>query len=96
MPKTLSAFLLSIFLLFIGTCGSTGSRYQGVGCYSEGLAPVQAQSGQRAFVNEQQLWIIPSRMEDAKELQGGKATVQQTAYGDSSIDVANGYKRPQQ
>lgn len=77
MLKTLSALLLSIFLLFIGTCGSTGSRYQSVGCYSKGFAPVQARSGQRAFVNERQLWIVPSRIEDAKELQGGKTTVRQ-------------------
>lgn len=77
MLKAIIVTLLSVFLLSLGACGSQGPRYQNVRSYSEGLAPVQAQSGRWGFVNEHQQWVIPPRFEDAREFQGGRAAVRQ-------------------
>lgn len=77
MLKSLITALLSVSLLFIGACGSPGPKYRNVRSYSEGLAPVQAQSGKWGFINERQDWVIQPRFDDAKEFQGGKAAVRQ-------------------
>ena len=77
MFKALITALLSVSLLSIGACGSSGPKYHNVRSYSEGLAPVQAQSGKWGFINERQDWVIQPRFDDAKEFQGGKAAVRQ-------------------
>lgn len=77
MLRTLFTALLSISLLTIGACGSSGPKYRNVRSYSEGLAPVQTQSGKWGFVNERQEWVIQPRFDDAKEFQGEKAAVRQ-------------------
>lgn len=78
MKKTTPlAFLVSLSLLTLNACESSGPRYRNVRSYSEGLAPVQASSGRWGFINERQQWIIEPRFEDAKEFQGGRAAVRQ-------------------
>lgn len=77
MFKKFITTLLSVSLLFVGACGSPGPKYRNVRSYSEGLAPVQTQSGKWGFINERQDWVIQPRFDDAKEFQGGKAAVRQ-------------------
>lgn len=78
MFKALITALLSVSLLAIGACGSSGPKYRNVRSYSEGLAPVQAQNSKWGFINERQEWVIQPRFDDAKEFQGGKAAVRQS------------------
>lgn len=67
-------FAVFTFSLFtVSGCQSTGPKYQNVRSYSEGLAPVQTNSGKWGFINERQQMVIAPRFEDAKEFQGGKA-----------------------
>lgn len=73
MFKMFSVAVLSISLLMLGGCQSTGPKYQNVRSYSEGLAPVQVSNGKWGFINEQQQWVIQPKFEDAKEFQNGKA-----------------------
>lgn len=81
MPKTkiILAALLSLSFLSLTACGSTGPKYRNVRSFSEGLAPVQAQTGRWGFINERQEWAIQPRFNDAKEFQGGKAAVRQNS-----------------
>lgn len=73
MRKVLTAAALSISLLSISGCQSTGPKYQNVRSYSEGLAAVQSNSGKWGYINESQQWVIPAKYDDAKEFQGGRA-----------------------
>jgi len=78
--KILLTALLSLPLLSLTACGSSGPKYRNVRSFSEGLAPVQAQTGRWGFINEWQEWqewIIQTRFEDAREFQSGKAAVRQ-------------------
>lgn len=77
MLKTLFTALLSLSLLALTACESTGPKYRNVRSFSEGLAPVQAPSGKWGFINEHQQWVIQPRFEDAREFQGSKAAVRQ-------------------
>ena len=76
-PKIILAALLSFSLLSLTACSSPGPKYKNVRSFSEGLAPVQAQTGRWGFINERQEWVIQPRFEDAREFQGGKAAVRQ-------------------
>ncbi|MEI7612182.1 MAG: WG repeat-containing protein [Betaproteobacteria bacterium] len=73
MPKIIITVLLSLSLLTLPACGTSGPKYRNVRAYSEGLAPVQTQGGRWGFVNEKQEWVIQPKFEDAREFQGGKA-----------------------
>jgi len=64
-------------LLTLTACESAGPRYRNVRSFSEGLAPVQANSERWGFVNERQQWVIQPKFEDAKKLQGGKSAARQ-------------------
>jgi len=75
--KPLATVILTVSLLVLGACGSTGPKYRNVGSYSEGLAPVQASAGRWGFINERQEWVIQPRFEDARAFQAGKAAVKQ-------------------
>lgn len=77
MLKKLIVALLSLSVLTLNACGTSGPKYRNVRSYSEGLAPVQTQGGRWGFINEKQEWVIQPRFEDAKEFQGGKAAVRQ-------------------
>ncbi|MBH2018270.1 MAG: WG repeat-containing protein [Burkholderiales bacterium] len=77
--KIILTALLSFSLLSLTACGSPGPKYKNVRSFSEGLAPVQAQTGRWGFINERQEWVIQPRFEDAKEFQGGKAAVRQNS-----------------
>ena len=79
MLKAILAALLSLSLLSLTACGSSGAKYRNVRSFSEGLAPVQAQSGRWGFINERQEWVIQPRFEEAREFQGGKAAVRQNS-----------------
>ena len=68
---------LSLLLLPLTACQSTGPKYRSVRAFSEGLAPVQAQSGRWGFINERQEWVIQPRFDDAREFQGNRAAVKQ-------------------
>jgi hypothetical protein len=73
MFKKFAVAALSVSLLTLTGCQTTGPKYQNVRSYSEGLAPVQTTGGKWGFINEKQQWVIPARFEDAKEFKGGKA-----------------------
>ncbi len=73
MLKKFAVAALSISLLTLGGCKSTGPKYQNVRSYSEGLAPVQVSNGKWGFINEKQQWVIQPKFEDAQEFQNGKA-----------------------
>ena len=75
MLKKFFIAALSISLLTLGGCGSSGPKYQNVRSFSEGLAPVQASGGKWGYINERQQFVIPPRFDDAKEFQSGKAAV---------------------
>lgn len=77
MFKVIFTVLFSISVLSLTACGSGGPKYRNVRSFSEGLAPVQAQSGRWGFINERQQWVIEPRFEDAREFQGSKAAVRQ-------------------
>ncbi len=77
MLKKLIAALLSLSVLTLNACGTSGPKYRNVRSYSEGLAPVQTQGGRWGFVNEKQEWIIQPKFEDAKEFKDGRAAVRQ-------------------
>jgi hypothetical protein len=77
MLKKLLVLMWPAFFLVLGGCQSPGPKYQNVGSYSEGLAPVQANSGKWGYINERQVWAIPAKFEYAKEFKGGKAAVKQ-------------------
>ena len=77
MIKKLLVLAISIALLFLTGCQTTGPKYKNVGSYSDGLAPVQISNGKWGYVNERQSWVITARFEDAKEFSGGKAAVKQ-------------------
>lgn len=74
-----ASLCLCILLLPLTACQSTGPKYRNVRSFSEGLAPVQAQSGRWGFINERQEWVIQPRFDEAKEFQDGKAAVRQNA-----------------
>lgn len=77
MLKTILTTILSLFLLSLTACGSSGPKYRNVHSFSEGLAAVQIQSGRWGFMNERQQWVIQPRFEDARDFQGNRAAVQQ-------------------
>ncbi|MDD2882952.1 MAG: WG repeat-containing protein [Rhodoferax sp.] len=77
MLKKLLVIAISASLLVLGGCQSTGPKYQNVGSYSEGLAPVQSSNGKWGYINERQGWVIPAKFEEAKEFKGGRAAVKQ-------------------
>ncbi|WP_426166328.1 WG repeat-containing protein [Polaromonas sp. DSP2-3-2b2] len=77
--KPVAIAVLTVALFGLTACGSTGPKYRNVRSFSEGLAPVQAQTGRWGFINERQEWVIAPRFEDAKEFQGGKAAVRQNS-----------------
>lgn len=75
MLKKTFIFLFPLSLLLLSACESTGPRYRNVGSFSEGLAPVQAQTGRWGFINERQKWVIQPQFEDAREFKDSKAAV---------------------
>lgn len=77
--KITLAILLPICFLVLTACGSTGPKYRNARSFSEGLAPVQAQTGRWGFINERQEWTIQPRFDDVREFQGGKAAVRQNS-----------------
>lgn len=77
MLKTILTVLLSMSFLALTACDTAGPKYRNVRSFSEGLAPVQAQSGKWGFINERQEWAIQPHFEDAREFQGSKAAVRQ-------------------
>lgn len=77
MLKKLITALLSLSLLTLSACGSSGPKYRNVRSYNEGLAPVQSTNGRWGYVDEQQRWVIQPRFEDAQEFKGGRAAARQ-------------------
>jgi len=77
MLKKLFTALLTLSLLTISACSTSGPKYRNVRAYSEGLAPVQTQGGRWGFVNQKQEWVIQPRFEDAREFKDGRAAVRQ-------------------
>lgn len=75
--RLILSLCLCIALLPLTACQSTGPKYRNVRSFSEGLAPVQAQSGRWGFINERQEWVIQPRFDEAREFQSGKAAVRQ-------------------
>ncbi len=73
MLKKLAVAVLSITLLLVGGCGSTGPKYLDVHSYSEGLAAAQSSNGKWGFVDENQEWVIEPQFEDVRDFQRGKA-----------------------
>lgn len=77
MRKILLVLFLSASVVTLTACDTAGPKYRNVRSFSEGLAPVQAQSGKWGFINERQEWAIQPHFEDAREFQGSKAAVRQ-------------------
>lgn len=77
MTSTYRITLSALAIALLSACASPGPQYRNVGKYSEGLAPVQAQSGKWGFINQQQQWVIQPRFDEAKEFQDGKAAAKQ-------------------
>ncbi len=77
MLKTIFTAILSLSLFALTACDSPGPKYRNVRSFSEGMAPVQAQSGKWGFINERQEWVIQPRFQDAHEFQSSKAAVRQ-------------------
>lgn len=77
MTKLITAALISLSLLTLTACESSGPKYRNVRAYSEGLAPVQSPNGRWGYINEQQHWVIQPRFEDAQEFKGGRAAARQ-------------------
>ncbi len=65
--------LLTASLLSLGGCAASGPRYQEVGSFNEGLAPVQAANGRWGFINESQRLVIPARFEEVRDFENGRA-----------------------
>ncbi|MDZ7937400.1 MAG: WG repeat-containing protein [Rhodoferax sp.] len=77
MTYTYRITISALAIALLGACAAPGPQYRNVGKYSEGLAPVQAQSGKWGFINQQQQWGIQPRFDEAKEFQDGKAAAKQ-------------------
>ena len=77
MSRPLCAALAAISLSILAACSAPGPQYRQVGQFSEGLAPVQAPSGQWGYINPRQQWVITPRFEEAREFQGGRAAAKQ-------------------
>ena len=75
MRRIWFVLLVSVSALGFTACESPGPKYRNVRSFREGLAPVQAQSGQWGYINSQQQWVIPPQFEEAREFQDGKAAV---------------------
>jgi hypothetical protein len=73
MRRVLVAVVLSLSIIGMAGCQTTGPKYQNVRSYSEGLAAVQVGNGKWGFVNEKQTWVIPAKFEDAGAFKDGKA-----------------------
>ena len=77
MKNTFRAVTTALAIFLLGACATPGPQYSNVGKFSEGLAPVQAQSGKWGFVNQRQQWVIAPRFDEAREFQDGKAATKQ-------------------
>ena len=77
MKKTFRVVTTALAISLLGACAASGPQYRNVGKSSEGLAPVQAQSGKWGFVNQRQQWVIAPRFDEAREFQDGKAATKQ-------------------
>lgn len=75
MFKAIAIALLSLSLAGLAGCDSPGPRYKNVSSFSEGLAAVQGNNGRWGFINQNQVVVIPSRFEEAKEFKDGRAAV---------------------
>jgi hypothetical protein len=56
MRNTLFVGATALFIALLGACSAPGPKYRNVGKFSEGLAPVQVQSGKWGFINKQGRW----------------------------------------
>lgn len=74
MFRYIASAVLSISILGVTACGGpSGPRFQNVGSFSEGLAPVQTSSGKWGYINQNNAFVIPPRFEEAKEFKGNRA-----------------------
>lgn len=77
--KVIPVVLLFLSLLSLTACGSAGPKYRNFSSFSEGLAPVQAQTGRWGCISERQEWVIQPRFEESREFQDGKVAVRQNS-----------------
>lgn len=87
MKNTFRTGATALFITCLCACSAPGPQYRNVGKYSEGLAPVQAQSGKWGFINQRQEWVIQPRFDEAK---GAKLQLNKATNGASSINKATG------
>ncbi len=73
MKNTIRISATTLAIALLGACAAPGPQYRNVGRFTEGLAPVQAQSGKWGYINQRQEWVIPARFDEAKEFQDGRA-----------------------
>ena len=67
MKNTIRISATTLAIALLGACAAPGPQYRNVGRFTEGLAPVQAQSGKWGYINQRQEWVIPARFDEAKE-----------------------------
>lgn len=73
MKNTIHTAVTTLSIAVLCACTAPGPQYRNVGKFSEGLAPVQVQSGKWGYINQRQEWIITARFDEAKEFQDGRA-----------------------
>ena len=78
MKNTFRTGATALFIACLCACSAPGPQYRNVGKFSEGLAPVQAQSGKWGFINQRQEWVIQPHFDEAREFQDGKAAAKQS------------------
>lgn len=77
MRNALCKIALTLLVAGLAACAAPGPQHRNAGKYSEGLAPVQAQSGKWGFINQQQQWVIQPRFDESQEFQDGRAAAKQ-------------------
>lgn len=76
MFKMIASAMLSVCLFSLSGCGGpSGPRFQNVGSFNEGVAPVQTATGKWGYINQNNMFVIPARFEDAKEFKNNRAAV---------------------
>ena len=74
MFKYIGIVALALSAVVLTACGGpSGPRFQNVVSFSEGLAPVQTSTGKWGYINQNNIFVIPARFEEAKEFKGNRA-----------------------
>jgi hypothetical protein len=73
--KIAAALMVATLLGSVGCASPKGPRFQNVGGFSEGVAPVQASNGKWGYINTQNQFVIPAKFDEAKQFQSSRAAV---------------------